>query len=191
MEARRGDILAAVREVETGAGVVVLTDMFGGTPSNLAISCMDGRNVEVIAGINLPMLIKLASVRPTPAPGSRRDAGAGGRPEIHQRRQPGPCGEMTAMSEANGAVSRELAIVNKRGLHARASAKFVQTVKQFGAEITVSRAGETVAGTSIMGLMMLGAGIGTTIQIEAEGEDAHAAVEALAALVADKFGEEE
>lgn len=63
MELRRGDILAAVREVDTGDGVAVLTDMFGGTPSNLAISCMEGRKVEVIAGINLPMLIKLASVR--------------------------------------------------------------------------------------------------------------------------------
>ncbi|MET0313064.1 MAG: PTS sugar transporter subunit IIA [Hansschlegelia sp.] len=63
MELRRGDILAAVNEVDTGEGVAVLTDMFGGTPSNLAISCMDGRKVEVIAGINLPMLIKLASVR--------------------------------------------------------------------------------------------------------------------------------
>ncbi|PZQ17214.1 MAG: PTS fructose transporter subunit IIA [Ancylobacter novellus] len=64
MEARRGDILTAVREVDRGDGVAVLTDMFGGTPSNLAISCMDGRKVEVIAGINLPMLIKLATVRP-------------------------------------------------------------------------------------------------------------------------------
>lgn len=63
MEVRRGDILAAVGRVETGAGVVVLTDMFGGTPSNLALSCMNGRDVEVVAGINLPMLIKLASVR--------------------------------------------------------------------------------------------------------------------------------
>jgi PTS system mannose-specific IIA component len=65
MELRRGDILSAVHEVDTGDGVAVLTDMFGGTPSNLAISCMDGRKVEVIAGINLPMLIKLATVRPT------------------------------------------------------------------------------------------------------------------------------
>jgi mannose PTS system EIIA component len=63
MELRRGDILAAVDRVDSGGGVVVLTDMFGGTPSNLALSCMTGRNVEVVAGINLPMLIKLASVR--------------------------------------------------------------------------------------------------------------------------------
>ncbi len=63
IERRRGDIVDAVSAVDTGAGVVLLTDMFGGTPSNLAISVMNGAHVEVVAGINLPMLIKLASVR--------------------------------------------------------------------------------------------------------------------------------
>ena len=63
MEQRRQDILDAVSDVETGSGVILLTDMFGGTPSNLAISVMEKANVEVIAGINLPMLIKLASMR--------------------------------------------------------------------------------------------------------------------------------
>jgi mannose PTS system EIIA component len=63
MELRRGDILAAVKRADAGAGVVLLTDMFGGTPSNLSISIMNDANVEVIAGVNLPMLIKLASVR--------------------------------------------------------------------------------------------------------------------------------
>jgi len=63
MEQRRQDILAAVQEVDRGKGAIILTDMFGGTPSNLAISVMDKAKVEVIAGINLPMLIKLASVR--------------------------------------------------------------------------------------------------------------------------------
>ena len=63
MDSRRQDIMAAVRRVNSGSGVVVLTDMFGGTPSNLALSYMNGGSVEVVAGINLPMLIKLASVR--------------------------------------------------------------------------------------------------------------------------------
>ena len=63
IERRRGDIIDAVSAVDSGAGVVLLTDMFGGTPSNLAISVMNGAHVEVVAGINLPMLIKLASVR--------------------------------------------------------------------------------------------------------------------------------
>ena len=63
MEQRRSDILNAAARVQDGAGVVILTDMFGGTPSNLAISAMERDNVEVIAGVNLPMLVKLASVR--------------------------------------------------------------------------------------------------------------------------------
>jgi len=63
MEKRRRDILDGTRTVDSGDGVIVLTDMFGGTPSNLAISIMDKAHVEVIAGVNLPMLIKLASVR--------------------------------------------------------------------------------------------------------------------------------
>lgn len=65
MEQRRKDILGSITQVDTGKGVILLTDMFGGTPSNLAISVIDKANVEVIAGINLPMLIKLASVRKT------------------------------------------------------------------------------------------------------------------------------
>ncbi len=63
MERRRRDILDSVAKVDTGAGVAVLTDMFGGTPSNLALSVMDQANVEVVAGVNLPMLIRLASIR--------------------------------------------------------------------------------------------------------------------------------
>ena len=64
MEGRRNDIIKAIEAVDDGEGVVVLTDMFGGTPSNLAISVMQDRNVEVLCGLNLPMLVKLARVRP-------------------------------------------------------------------------------------------------------------------------------
>lgn len=63
MEARRLDIMTAVKDADTGTGVIILTDMFGGTPSNLAISIMDPGRTEVIAGMNLPMLIKLSGVR--------------------------------------------------------------------------------------------------------------------------------
>ncbi len=63
MERRRDDIVAAVKAVNTGSGVAILTDMFGGTPSNLAISVMEDQQVEVICGVNLPMLVKLASIR--------------------------------------------------------------------------------------------------------------------------------
>ena len=88
------------------------------------------------------------------------------------------------------AISRELLIINKRGLHARASAKFVQLVEKFEAEVWVTRGGETVGGTSIMGLMMLSAAPGTTILVSAKGPQAQAALDAITALVADKFNEE-
>ena len=87
-------------------------------------------------------------------------------------------------------ATRELLIVNGRGLHARASAKFVKCAEQFAAEVSVSRDGQTVPGTSIMGLMMLGAAQGTLINVTAKGAEASIALDAIAALVADKFGEE-
>lgn len=81
-------------------------------------------------------------------------------------------------------------ITNKRGLHARASAKFVTMASSFDAEVTVSHDGNSVTGTSIMGLMMLAAGIGESIEISATGPDAEAAVTKLSGLVLDKFGED-
>jgi len=87
------------------------------------------------------------------------------------------------------AVVRALVIRNKKGLHARASAKFVQTVEKFDADVRVTRGHETVGGTSIMGLMMLAAAPGTSITISATGPQAAAAVDALEALITSRFGE--
>jgi phosphocarrier protein HPr len=102
---------------------------------------------------------------------------------------PSPANDVGA-SVPPGAVSRELPIVNKRGLHARASAKFVQMVERFNAEVWVTKGNETVGGTSIMGLMMLSAGPGTSIVVSAIGPEAQAAVDAITELVASKFNEE-
>jgi len=88
-----------------------------------------------------------------------------------------------------GACVRVLTICNKKGLHARASAKFVQTVERFDAEVRVKRCGESVGGTSIMGLMMLAAAPGTTITVEATGREAAEVIEALTALIDSRFGE--
>jgi phosphocarrier protein HPr len=87
-------------------------------------------------------------------------------------------------------LRREVEIVNARGLHARASAKFVKCAEQFDADISVSRDGQSVPATSIMGLMMLAAQMGSTILIEASGRDAEPALDALARLVASRFGED-
>jgi phosphocarrier protein HPr len=90
-----------------------------------------------------------------------------------------------------GAVVRELTICNKKGLHARASARFVQTVEKFDADVRVMRCGEIVGGTSIMGLMMLAASPGTTITVEATGKEAAEVIAALAALIESRFGEQD
>ncbi len=90
-----------------------------------------------------------------------------------------------------GGEQRELKIVNRKGLHARATAKFVQCVDRFDAEISVTRCGETVGGDSIMGILTLGAGLGSSITVSARGREAREALDALAALVADRFGEDE
>ena len=96
-----------------------------------------------------------------------------------------------APNPAAPAIVRVLEICNKKGLHARASAKFVQTVERFDADVRVTRGQDSVGGTSIMGLMMLAAGPGTTITVEATGKEAAEVVEALALLVATRFTEGE
>jgi phosphocarrier protein len=95
------------------------------------------------------------------------------------------------VDDVSGKITRELLIVNRKGLHARATAKFVQCLDGFDAVVTVSRCGETVGGQSIMGILTLGAGRGTTIVVTADGPDAEAAMQALAELVASRFGEDD
>jgi phosphocarrier protein HPr len=100
------------------------------------------------------------------------------------------CPDDTPASPSD-AIVRVMRIVNEKGLHARASVKFVQTVEKFDAKVRVSRCGETVGGTSIMGLMFLAAAPGTEITVEATGKDAEAVIAALDALIASRFGEDE
>ena len=90
-----------------------------------------------------------------------------------------------------GALVRTLEIVNRKGLHARATAKLVQCIDGFDVAVTISRCGETVDGASIMGILTLGAGPGMTITVSAAGAEAAAAMEAIAALIANRFGEDE
>ena len=90
-----------------------------------------------------------------------------------------------------GLCFAEVVIPNKKGLHARASAQFVRCASSFTAQVRVTREGHTVGGTSIMGLMMLSAGIGTSVVVSAAGPQAQEALDALTELLATKFGEEE
>ena len=98
-------------------------------------------------------------------------------------------GRQSRFSE--GAVVRKLTICNRKGLHARASAKFVQTVEKFDADVRVMRCGETVGGTSIMGLMMLAASPGTCISVEATGQPGGRSRRGFGALIESRFGEED
>ncbi len=91
----------------------------------------------------------------------------------------------------NGTLVRDFEILNRRGLHARATAKLVQCIESFAAEVTVSRCGETVGGTSIMGILTLGAGVGSTITLTAKGREAAEVLDAVGALVAERFGEDD
>ena len=111
--------------------MILLTDMFGGTPSNLAISVMEQTKAEVIAGLNLPMLIKLASVRDREHAADLRRPRPGSRPQIHLRRL-----LRAGRREVSARRPSVVEIVNERGLHARASAKFVKLAGAFDAEVT-------------------------------------------------------
>ena len=93
------------------------------------------------------------------------------------------------MVDDKAALTRDILIANRRGLHARAAARFVQCAEKFDAVVTVSKDGHTVGGTSIMGLMMLAAAPGTTIRVSASGPEAQAALAALAQLIGGNFGE--
>ncbi|CAH2397306.1 HPr family phosphocarrier protein [Mesorhizobium ventifaucium] len=97
---------------------------------------------------------------------------------------------MNALSANKGDIVREFPIVNQRGLHARASAKFVQVASGFDASVQVEKDGVTVGGTSIMGLMMLAASPGYSIRVTARGPEAEQVIDALEQLVASRFGEE-
>lgn len=100
----------------------------------------------------------------------------------------GPCPPPPVVE---GALVRELPIINRKGLHARASAKFVQCCENFDAAVQVTRCGETVGGTSIMGLLTLAAAQGTTVSVSALGPQAKEALDAIEALLGNRFGEDE
>ena len=96
-----------------------------------------------------------------------------------------------SMASTGDTLTRIIEITNKKGLHARASAKFVQTVERFDAQVKVTRGSETVGGTSIMGLMMLAAGPGSTITVEASGKEAAEVMDAIESLIGGRFDEDD
>ena len=100
-------------------------------------------------------------------------------------------GSCTGVETPGYELVRTFEIVNRKGLHARATAKLVQCIDGFDAEVTISRCGETVGGNSIMGILTLGAGLGMTITVTASGSEAGQAMAAIGSLIANRFGEDE
>jgi phosphotransferase system HPr (HPr) family protein len=184
MEMRRTEIADAIQRCDQGEGVIILTDLFGGTPSNLAISLMKSENVEVIAGVNLPMLIRLEGARKamayellSPQP-EKQDANISrSRPSSRRGRR-------------SSCISRPSRSPTGAGSMRRAQRQVRQCRRRTHRQgVEVEKDGNRVVGTSIMGLMMLGAAMGDSITIHCEGEGCEAAMTELAELVEGRFGE--
>lgn len=185
MEMRRKEIAEAIRKVDEGRGVIMLTDLFGHAVEPRDQPARTGADRGDRGG--QPADADPARKRAQgDGPALGGDRGEGSRPEIYLRRV-GNAGS-GAMSEASETVE----ITNQRGLHARASAKFVTFVSRLPETVTVEveKGGSRVNGTSIMGLMMLGAAKGDSITIHTSGDGADTALLKLVGLVKDSFGED-
>ncbi len=155
--------------------------MFGGTPTNLSLPFLSER-VEIVTGVNLPMLIKASALREgEPGGGGARGARAGQGLDLRRERDPGAEGRV---------IRRELRIRNRLGLHARAAARFVHTAGRFQRRVTAGREGRVMDGKSILGILLLAASQGTSVEVTVEGPDEEQAMAALVALVESGFGED-
>ncbi len=199
VQSHEGPMLQGARMLEnldSGDGVLLLTDAYGSTPSNVAHKLTIARgNTAAVAGLNLPMLMRVFNNHPLSLDELALAAVEGGQQGVVRCPQQGSTNltpqaalPMTAAPGKN--VRRTVDIVNKLGLHARASAKLVTLANKFSADVRLEKDGREVSAKSILNIIMLAAGLGSQVTLIAEGEDAEQAIEELAALVADKFGEE-
>jgi phosphotransferase system HPr (HPr) family protein len=167
----------------------VLTDIFGATPANIAARLAEPGRVKVLAGVNLPMLVRAICYRTEKLDQLATKALAGGAQGVLQ------IGTTAVQNQTANHPDKYAAeghhIINKLGLHARASAKLTQLAGSFNSQVKMSRNGRQVDAKSIMGVMMLAAGIGSTVSIETDGPDEQEAMDALLALIANRFGEGE
>ncbi len=189
VDAARDEVQRAITRVSQGAGVLLLTDMFGGTPTNIASMFLDDGNIEVVTGVNLPMVIKLASQTTKRATGRngapRLRSGATG--HLSRRRSAGTVWE----SQSKIMIERTLMIKARLGLHARAAAKLVRVASGYESQVQLRRVDSNASADakSILSVLMLAASHGTALQARAEGVDEEAAITAIEQLFADGFGE--
>ena len=197
-----------LENLDSGDGVLLLTDAYGSTPSNVAHKLTIARpNTAAVAGLNLPMLMRVFNSAEQPLETLAQAAVEGGQQGVVRCPQQGstnltPAAAPTVPADASSAgkaveqtadiprAERTVDIINKLGLHARASAKLVTLANKFTADVRLKKDGREVSAKSILNIIMLAAGLGSQVTLIAEGEDAEQAIEELAALVADKFGEE-
>ncbi len=200
VQSHEGPMLQGTRMLEnldSGDGVLLLTDAYGSTPSNVAHKLTSSRaNTIAVAGINLPMLMRVFNSATLSLDALAQAAVDGGQQGVIRCPLKGPGTAAPAMADdmtasASGqTVERSVEIINKLGLHARASAKLVTLASKFKADVRLKKDEREVSAKSILNIIMLAAGIGSRVTLIAEGADAEQAIEELAALVADKFGEE-
>lgn len=199
VQSHEGPMLQGTRMLEnldSGDGVLLLTDAYGSTPSNVAHKLTIARaNTAAVAGLNLPMLMRVFNSATLSLDALAQAAVEGGQQGVVRCPQQGSTNltpsTITPMSVPAGkTVERTVDIINKLGLHARASAKLVTLANKFTADVRLKKDGREVSAKSILNIIMLAAGLGSEVTLIAEGEDAEQAIEELAALVADKFGEE-
>ena len=195
-EDAREKIRRGLDQADEGDGAVILTDMFGGTPTNLTLPFLRKDRVEIVTGVNLPMVLKCASLQRSGRPVTEIAHVAKDRGQrsiyvasdlLAEEASPTPVvvdGERTV-------IERELSIKNRLGLHARAAAKFVQTASRFRSEVKIRRNGEEVDGKSILGILLLAASQGTRITLAVSGDDEKDAFAAVEDLIARSFDEEE
>lgn len=166
---------------------LVVTDVFGATPCNVAQKLVDGVSSKLITGVNLPMLLRTVSYRHESLDALVSRAMIGATQGVIQVAVTAP----RTRPEEPPMIKTTVTISNKLGLHARASAKLTKLAASFASEVWMSRGERRVNAKSIMGVMMLAAGLGSTVEIETIGSDEQVAMDALVALVNDRFGEGE
>ena len=149
-----------VEQLDTGDGVLIFSDIYGATPCNLAGKLLQPGRVEGIAGVNLPMLVRALHL-----PHARHGH------DGQARRCPAAATACCTSTSIRSMQQREVEIVNKLGLHARASAKLTQLAAKYQSDVVMSRNGRKVNAKSIMGVMMLAAGKGAKVTLETDGPD--------------------
>ena len=189
VEDSKRKINLSLKRVDQKNGVVIFTDMFGGTPSNLSFTFQKDGQIEIITGVNLPMLIKFVSLqRIEQSQGRRQKSRRAGEKEHPPRERP----PRLEIGISGAMIERTITIRNKLGLHARAAVKFVNTANRFSSDVRIEKDGSEIDGKSILGILTLAATQGSDITLDhRRATDEEAAWKALADLINNRFGEKE